>query len=106
MREGYVCRCTDGQSLTVAALWNTATEGVRFKKYCSEVIKPMKTELPDAELKRLRREQSKSRQDEVFGGFSSQERADYKDIQSRIRDLEGSFPVFSEALAGRDLWKS
>jgi hypothetical protein len=40
-----------------------------------------------SELTRLRKEQSKARQDEVFGGFSRAERAEYDARTKRIHDL-------------------
>jgi hypothetical protein len=48
----------------------------------------MKSETPKLELERLRRQQAKTRADEVFGGLSSAERADYDVRQDRIRELE------------------
>lgn len=40
------------------------------------------------EIVRLRREQSKTRQDEVFGGLSATERDLYERRRERIRELE------------------
>jgi hypothetical protein len=45
-------------------------------------------EKPEAELKRLLKEQHKARQDEVFGGFSPAERAEYEGKAHRIHALE------------------
>jgi hypothetical protein len=45
-------------------------------------------EKPETELKRLRREQNKSRQDEIFGGFSPTERAEFEARAKRIHTLE------------------
>jgi hypothetical protein len=45
-------------------------------------------ERPEAELKRLLKEQHKARQDEVFGGFSPAERAEYEGKADRIHALE------------------
>jgi hypothetical protein len=45
-------------------------------------------EKPEAELKRLLKEQHKARQDEVFGGFSPAERAEYEEKADRIHALE------------------
>jgi len=45
-------------------------------------------EQPESELKRLRNEQSKARQDEVFGGLSHAERAEYNGKAERIHELE------------------
>jgi hypothetical protein len=43
---------------------------------------------PKSELARLRTEQYKTRQDEVFGGLSHAERAEYDSRKERIHDLE------------------
>lgn len=48
----------------------------------------MAKEKPESELKRLRTEQSKVRQDEVFGGLSPAERAVYNAKADRINQLE------------------
>ncbi len=48
----------------------------------------MKGETPQFELARLRKEQSRTRHDEVFGGLSAKERSSYDAKQHRIRDLE------------------
>jgi hypothetical protein len=45
-------------------------------------------EKPESELKRLRAEQNKSRQNEVFGGFSPAERIEYEVKSERIHTLE------------------
>ena len=45
-------------------------------------------EKPESELKRLRNEQYKTRQDEVFGGLSPAERTEYNRKRKRINDLE------------------
>lgn len=50
----------------------------------------MQNESPHSELARLRREQFKTRQDEVFGGLSLVERAAYKQKELRIQELERS----------------
>jgi len=44
-------------------------------------------EKPESELKRLRDEQYKTRQDEVFGGLSPAERTEYNRKSKRINDL-------------------
>jgi len=41
-----------------------------------------------SELTRLRKQQAKAQQDEVFGGFSLAERAEYDARTNRIHDLE------------------
>jgi hypothetical protein len=46
------------------------------------------SEKPEAELERLYKEQNKARQDEVFGGFSPAERAEYDGKKDRIQALE------------------
>ena len=48
----------------------------------------MVSEKPEGELKRLLNEQRKARQDEVFGGFSPTERAEYEEKADRIHALE------------------
>jgi len=48
----------------------------------------MVREKHESELKRLRTEQTKSRQDEVFGGLSPAERAKYNEKSERIHQLE------------------
>jgi hypothetical protein len=56
----------------------------------------MQTKTPQLELDRLRQQQSKARQDEVFGGLSKAERAGYNARQDRIRELERDLPELSE----------
>ncbi|MGA8622231.1 MAG: hypothetical protein WB660_27385 [Candidatus Sulfotelmatobacter sp.] len=48
----------------------------------------MEKENPQSELSRLRKEQSKARQDEVFGGLSPAERAEYNEKAKRIDELK------------------
>jgi hypothetical protein len=50
------------------------------------------------ELSRLRREQAKTRHDEVFGGLTPAERSAYDIKQVRIRQLE-------RRLSGQLLWQ-
>jgi hypothetical protein len=45
-------------------------------------------ELEQVELSRLRREQAKTRHDEVFGGLTPAERSIYDTKQERIFELE------------------
>jgi hypothetical protein len=52
----------------------------------------MRNETPSSELIRLRKEQRKTQQDEVFGGLSPAERAAYDIRQDRIHDLERDVP--------------
>jgi hypothetical protein len=52
----------------------------------------MKYATPEDELIRLRREQIKTRQDEVFGGLSSAEQSDYEAKENRIHELERDLP--------------
>ena len=47
---------------------------------------------PEDELIRLRREQCQTREDEVFGGLSSEERAAYETKENRIHELERDLP--------------
>jgi hypothetical protein len=48
----------------------------------------MLEETRESELKRLQTEQRKMREDEVFGGLSVQEQAEYKKKVERIGSLE------------------
>jgi hypothetical protein len=48
----------------------------------------MAKEKPESELKRLRKEQNKTLQDEVFGGLSPAERSEYDRKTKRINELE------------------
>ena len=48
----------------------------------------MAKEKPESELKRLRVEQKKAQQDEVFGGLSLSERKEYDRRTKRINQLE------------------
>jgi hypothetical protein len=52
----------------------------------------MKYATPEDELIRLRKEQVKTRQDEVFGGLSSAEQAAYETKEDRIHELERGLP--------------
>lgn len=51
----------------------------------------MVEEKPQAELIRLRKEQNKARRDEVFGGLSPAELAEYDGKAERIHELENYF---------------
>jgi hypothetical protein len=51
----------------------------------------MVEEKPQSELMRLRKEQNKTRRDEVFGGLSSAELAEYEGKAERIHQLESYF---------------
>jgi hypothetical protein len=53
----------------------------------------MVEEKPQSELQRLRKDQSKARQDEVFGGLSLAERAEYNAKAERIHELESEIQV-------------
>ena len=57
----------------------------------------MEHETPQAEVMRLLREQNQMRQDEVFGGLSLLERADYNRKNLRINELE--IELQAEAIA-------
>jgi hypothetical protein len=48
----------------------------------------VQNETEQSELSRLRKEQAKTRHDEVFGGLTSVERAAYDIKQDRICELE------------------
>jgi hypothetical protein len=52
----------------------------------------MSDETRDFELIRLRREQRKTREDEVFLGSSAVERVDYERNEDRIHELERDLP--------------
>ena len=57
----------------------------------------MLEEKPQFELIRLRKEQNKARQDEVFGGLSPAERAEYNGKAERIHELESDFQASAVA---------
>jgi hypothetical protein len=52
----------------------------------------MGIETRQSELMRLRREQRKTREDEVFLGSSAAERAEYEKKEDRINELERDLP--------------
>ena len=54
-------------------------------------------EKPESELRRLRVEQDKTRRDEVFGGLSPAERAEYEKKANRIRTLESQIQASAVA---------
>jgi hypothetical protein len=54
-------------------------------------------EKPESELKRLRTEQEKTRRDEVFGGLSPAERAEYNRKAEQIHRLEGEIQTSAVA---------
>jgi hypothetical protein len=49
-----------------------------------------------SELTRLRKQQAKARQDEVFGGFSRAERAEYDARANRIHDVETELELYTK----------
>jgi hypothetical protein len=53
----------------------------------------MAREKPESELKRLKQEQNKARQDEVFGGLSPVEWAEFNGRVKRIHELESDIQV-------------
>jgi len=57
----------------------------------------MAKEKSECELKRLRTEQNKTRQDEVFGGLSPAERAEYEGKSERIHELESEIQASAVA---------
>ena len=57
----------------------------------------MAREKHESELKRLRTEQSKTRQDEVFGGLSPAELAEYNRKSERIHELESEIQASAVA---------
>jgi hypothetical protein len=57
----------------------------------------MAKEKSESELKRLRTEQNKTRQDEVFGGLSPAERAEYEGKSERIHELESEIQASAVA---------
>jgi hypothetical protein len=50
-----------------------------------------------SELTRLRKDQNKARQDEVFGGLSPAERAEYSGKEERIHKLESEIQASAVA---------
>jgi hypothetical protein len=60
----------------------------------------MKCETLESELTRLRGEQSKTREDEVFGGLSLAERAAYNTKDHRIHELESKLSERTHAEFG------
>ena len=60
----------------------------------------MVPEKREAELKRLLKEQHKARQDEVFGGFSPAERAEYEGKADRIHALESEIQASAVSKKG------
>jgi hypothetical protein len=56
----------------------------------------MQSESNQTELARLRREQSQTRQEEVFGGLSFEERGTYELKAERIRHLERELLIRAE----------
>jgi len=56
----------------------------------------MNSEMMEFELGHLRDQQAKTREDEVFGGLTSKERAAYELRQGRIRELESAMSKRSE----------
>ncbi len=59
----------------------------------------MPKEKADSEVKRLRKEQEKTRRDEVFGGLTNAERSEYERKSDRIHELESKISVKSAASA-------
>jgi hypothetical protein len=59
----------------------------------------MTREKLETELKRLRTEQYETRQDEVFGGLSSAEQAEYNRKSERIHELESKVQASAIAKA-------
>jgi hypothetical protein len=57
----------------------------------------MAKEKPQSELTRLRTEQEKTRRDEVFGGLTPAERAEYKRKSERIYELESEIQASAVA---------
>lgn len=50
------------------------------------------------ELARLREEQRQARQDEVYGGFSKSERAEYDTKEERIHELDSQMLTITSAV--------
>ena len=57
----------------------------------------MALENPQSELARLRKRQRQARQDEVFGGFSKSERAEYDRRAERINELDAQLQTLASA---------
>lgn len=54
-------------------------------------------ESPKSELARLRKRQRQARQDEVYGGFSKSERAEYDSRAERINELDAQLQTLASA---------
>jgi hypothetical protein len=54
-------------------------------------------ESPKSELVRLRKRQRQARQDEVYGGFSKSERAEYDSRAERINELDAQLQTLASA---------
>jgi hypothetical protein len=66
----------------------------------------MATPDPERELKTPRAEQAKTGRDEVFGGLSPAERADYNQKSHRIHDLENEIHANSVATTNSESAKA
>jgi len=64
----------------------------------------MVEEKPQFELTRLREEQNKARQDEVFGGLSPAELVEYHGKAERVHELQIDFQV--SAFTKNRLWSA
>jgi hypothetical protein len=62
----------------------------------------MKDETPHDELVRLRKAQLRALQNEVYGGMSHTEKAEYDSRAERIHDLEKQFVPTADGLEDRD----
>jgi hypothetical protein len=54
-------------------------------------------ESPKSELARLRKRQRQAREDEVYGGFSKSERAEYDSRAERINELDAQLQTLASA---------
>jgi hypothetical protein len=61
---------------------------VRTDGKSSSQVLVMEQESPHPELMRLLREQLRARQNEIYGGLSQAEQAEYNTRAKRIRELE------------------
>jgi hypothetical protein len=61
-------------------------------------------EKSQAELRLLKKEQKKARQDEVFGGLSKAERAEFNRRAERIQDLEREIQAVAVTEEPRRQW--
>jgi Skp family chaperone for outer membrane proteins len=69
----------------------------RKSKMFSAQVLAVAVENPKSELARLLKEQRQARQDEVYGGFSKSERAEYDTREERIHELDTQLLTMTSA---------